>query len=127
MGRFQRAKGELRGILAYNRANNKTHEEYNEWLWNVHYPDLLENPHLNKITLSTVSEKKARLSSGAEVTGDTFYRMAELHFNDAAAYDEYIKFFQANPIPVERGPAKWSDFKFYVLAGQCNQNHPDHE
>ena len=27
---------------------------------NVHYPDLLANPHLKKITLSTTSEKKAK-------------------------------------------------------------------
>jgi len=74
---------------------------------NVHYPDLLENPHLKKITLSTTSKKKAKLSSGAEVDGDTFYRMAQLHFDDAESYDQFITYFQVISAPTF--PADYAD------------------
>jgi len=53
-------KQELRGILAYDVEGSMTKEEYDEWLWKVHYPDLLSNPYLKKITLNTTSATKPR-------------------------------------------------------------------
>ena len=69
-----------------------------------------------------------RLSSGAEVPQKcTFYRCAELHFEDYAAWDAYCAWFKANPIPQERTPAGKSAFKFYILADtqEVTRSHPD--
>jgi len=106
------------GLLAYDVCEALTKEEYDHWLFDVHYHDLMANPCLDKIILRTVSaDKKARLSSGATVENEvTFYRLAELHFRDYAAYDAYIAWFQEHAIPPPRTPAGKSAFKFYLLA-----------
>jgi len=106
------------GLLAYDVSDGLSREEYDRWLFEVHYHDLLANPHLIKISLRTVAaDKKARLSSGAEVQNKLeFYRLAELHFADFDAYTRYIEWFQANVIPPPRTPAGKSAFKFYLLA-----------
>lgn len=106
------------GLLAYDVCEPLTKDEYDQWLFEVHYHDLMSNPHLEKITLHTVTpERKARLSSGAEVTNAvTFYRLAEMCFKNHEAYDEYIKHFQANAIPPPRTPAGKSAFKFYHMS-----------
>lgn len=106
------------GLLAYDICEPLTKEEYDRWLFDVHYHDLMANPHLDKIVLRTVSkDKKAMLSSGAAVTNDIeFYRLAELHFKDYSSYDEYIAWFRANAIPPPRTPVGKSAFRFYLLS-----------
>eukprot|EP00927_Polykrikos_kofoidii_P040976 TRINITY_DN34919_c0_g1_i1.p1 TRINITY_DN34919_c0_g1~~TRINITY_DN34919_c0_g1_i1.p1 ORF type:complete len:185 (+),score=27.87 TRINITY_DN34919_c0_g1_i1:96-650(+) len=106
------------GLLAYNVCEPLTEAEYDRWLFDVHYHDLMANPFLQKIVLRTVNrDRKAKLSSGAAVTNEIeFYRLAELHFRDFEAYDSYIQWFQANVIPPVRTPAGKSAFKFYLLS-----------
>jgi enoyl-[acyl-carrier-protein] reductase (NADH) len=106
------------GLLAYDVCDGLTKEEYDAWLYDVHYHDLLANPHLLRIELRTVDpEKKAILSSGAPVTNELqFYRLAEMHFASHESYTEYIGWFSANVIPPPRTPAGKSAFKFYLLS-----------
>lgn len=107
----------VRGVLAYDVCEPLTKEQYDEWLFDVHYHDLLANPYLKKIVLSTISEeRKAKLSSGAEVDGERFFRLAELHFDSYDDYNEYVKWFQQHVVPADRTPAGKSAFKFYLLA-----------
>lgn len=110
--------GGVVGLLAYDVCSPLTEEEYDKWLFDVHYHDLMSNPHLDKIVLHTVSkDKKARLSSGADVENKVdFFRLAQLHFQSFEAYDKYIAWFQANAIPPPRTPAGKSAFKFYHLS-----------
>lgn len=116
---FVRSPGEgIVGLLAYDVCDALTTEEYDRWLFDVHYHDLMANPCLDKIILHTVNaDKKAVLSSGATVENQfEFYRLAELHFKDYAAYDSYIAWFQQHIVPPSRTPAGKSAFKFYLLA-----------
>jgi len=93
-------------------------EDYDEWLWKIHTPDLLANPYLERIVYNTV------LRSVETASGDTMrlpeslplYRIAELHFRDESSYAAYRNWFVEHPIPRERGPAGRTDFKFYLLA-----------
>lgn len=116
---YVRSQEGVVGLLAYEICEPLSEEEYDRWLFGEHYHDLMANPHLQKIVLHTVSkDKKARLSTGAEVDNKVgFFRLAELHFRDFAAFDSYVDWFRANVIPAERGPAGRSAFKFYHLAG----------
>lgn len=94
-----------------------TNEKYDEWLYGAHYHDLLANPYLKGISLHTVSEKPARLSSGAKVENKTtFQRLALLEFDSLGDYDAYIRWFQEHPVPQNRTPAGKSDFVFYLLS-----------
>eukprot|EP00419_Tripos_fusus_P005342 CAMPEP_0172685686 /NCGR_PEP_ID=MMETSP1074-20121228/20417_1 /TAXON_ID=2916 /ORGANISM="Ceratium fusus, Strain PA161109" /LENGTH=353 /DNA_ID=CAMNT_0013504873 /DNA_START=171 /DNA_END=1232 /DNA_ORIENTATION=- len=106
------------GLLAYDICEPLSEEEYDKWLFNVHYHDLMSNPYLEKIILHTVSkDKKAKLSSGTEVQNSvTFFRLAELHFQSHEAYGKYIEYFQTNAIPPPRSPVGKSAFKFYLIA-----------
>jgi len=114
---YVRSKDGVVGLLAYDVCKPLSEEEYDRWLFDVHYHDLLANPHLDEIVLHTVSrEKAARLSSGGAVENKVgFFRLAELHFHDYTAYDKYVEWFQANRIPAERTPAGKSAFAFYHL------------
>jgi len=109
---------EFRGIVGYDVHPNKTKAEFLDWLWNKHYPDLLANPHVGKITLESVVAKKPRLSNGQvmNATNTTFEHMAVLHFQGSAGYDRYVQFFVDNPIPADRSPTNFCQIKFYVLA-----------
>jgi len=106
------------GLIAYDVCQPLTEAEYDKWLFDVHYHDLMANPYLEKIVLRTVNkDKKALLSSGAAVKNEVdFFRLAELHFQNHAAYSKYIEWFQANAIPSLRTPAGKSAFKFYLLS-----------
>jgi hypothetical protein len=108
----------IKALVGYTLVAGMTPAEYDDWLWKVHTPDLLANPHLDRIVYNTV------LRPVESASGDTMklpqslplYRIAEMHFRDQAAYDNYRAWFKEHPIPVERGPAGRTDFKFYVLA-----------
>eukprot|EP00933_Yihiella_yeosuensis_P005849 TRINITY_DN110444_c0_g1_i1.p1 TRINITY_DN110444_c0_g1~~TRINITY_DN110444_c0_g1_i1.p1 ORF type:complete len:173 (-),score=30.35 TRINITY_DN110444_c0_g1_i1:59-577(-) len=115
---YVRSKNGVRGLLAYNREAGISVEEYDRWLYEEHYHDLLANPELRGITLHQVLDAKPQLSSGKEVENDPavkFWRLAELHFDDLEAYWRYVAWFKERQIPQGRTPAGKSSFKFYVL------------
>ena len=105
-------------ILGYDIEEGVTEEEYERWLFEVHAPDLLANPYLDRIIFNKVEEKVTAASGGTApiVSGETFYRIAEMHFADEAAYRAYREWFTDHPIPLDRGPAGRTRFKFYVTA-----------
>ncbi len=108
----------LKALLGYDIAPGMSVEEYERWLREIHIPDLLANPHLSRLVFNSVIGPVTRASGGSASvdSGQTFYRIAELHFEDLAAYERYQAWFQAHPIPKERGPAGRTAFRFYVLA-----------
>lgn len=108
----------LKTILGYDIMPGVSEEEYEDWLFKVHAPDLLANPHIDRIIFNKVLRPVARTSGGAAAvkTATTFYRIAEMHFADEAAYAAYLRWFDEHPIPVERGPAGRTAFRFYVVA-----------
>ncbi len=107
----------VKAILGYNIADGVSTDDYLQWLWNIHYPDLLANPFLDKVVFNRMIEPINQTSAGTPImdSPETFYAIAELHYADRVAYDNYLEWFAANPIPVERSPAGRSEFKFYVL------------
>jgi len=107
----------VKAILGYDIAEGVSPEEYEHWLWDIHYPDLLANPYLDKIVLNTVDRPINETSAGTPImdVAVSFFRIAELHYADRAAYDNYLEWFVENPIPLERSPAGRSEFRFYVL------------
>jgi hypothetical protein len=98
----------VKAMLGYEIVSGVTRETYDQWLWNIHVPDLLENPHLQRIVFNTVLRSL--------VGGPSFFRIAELHFADPDAHARFDQWRARNPVPVERGPAGRTDFRFYVLA-----------
>lgn len=107
----------VKAILGYDVVEGVSIEEYERWIWDVHVPDLLANPYLDRLVFNTVIRAITATSSGSDAAAEakTFYRVAELHFADLDAYDLYLEWFRANPIPPERGPAGRTAFGFYVL------------
>jgi hypothetical protein len=107
----------VKTILGYEIQPGVSAEEYERWLFDVHAPDLLANPHLDRIVFNKVLRPVRQASGGtADVPeGYTFYRIAEMHYADEDAYQRYLEWFDANPIPAERGPAGRTAFKFYVV------------
>ncbi|MFT5223858.1 MAG: hypothetical protein ACI867_002185 [Glaciecola sp.] len=107
----------VKALVGYDLMPGITTEDYDQWLWETHVPDLLANPHLDKIVFNTVIERVDQTSGGATPTKQTMslYRVAELHYADMAAVEAYRAWFEEHPIPAERGPGGRSDFRFYVL------------
>lgn len=105
-------------ILGYVIEDGVSAQDYEKWLFEVHAPDLLQNPHLDRIVLNRVLEPVATASGGtAEVPpSEKLYRIAEMHFADEAAYQAYREWFTDHPIPTDRGPAGRTRFTFYVTA-----------
>ncbi|WP_404385370.1 DUF4286 family protein [Knoellia locipacati] len=105
-------------ILGYVIEDGVEEADYERWLFEVHAPDLLANPHLDRIIFNKVEEQVTSTSGGtAQIDGgETFYRIAEMHFADVAAYRAYREWFTENPIPLDRGPAGRTRFRFYVTA-----------
>lgn len=104
-------------LVGYTIVPGLTPEEYDRWLWDIHVPDLMANPHLDRIVFNTVVRPVSQTSGG---TGEVarqlpLYRVAEMHYADMDAYQAYLDWFAAHPLPVDRGPAGRSDFQFYVL------------
>lgn len=107
----------VKTILGYDILAGVSVEDYEKWLWDVHYPDLLANPYLAKIVLNTMVRPVNATSAGTPIMDvpATFYGIAELHYADMEAYENYLQWFLDHPIPVERSPAGRTEFKFYVL------------
>ena len=107
----------MKAILGYDIVAGTSVEEYERWIWDVHVPDLLANPFVDRLVFNTVVRPVTATSAGSATAEEpqTFYRIAELHFADHDAYQRYLTWFEENPIPPERGPAGRTDFRFYVL------------
>ena len=107
----------VKAILGYDIVDGVSIDDYEAWLADVHFPDLLANPHLDRLVVNTVDRPIVATSAGTSPMNDPamFYRIVELHFADHEAYDHYLSWFDANPIPVERSAAGRTEFRFYVL------------
>lgn len=107
----------VKAILGYDIIEGVSIDDYERWIWDVHVPDLLANPFLDRLVFNTVVGPITATSSGSATAEQpqTFYRIAELHFRDHGAHAKYLQWFKDNPIPPERGPGGRTDFRFYVL------------
>ena len=107
----------VKAILGYEIVEGMTVEEYDEWLWEVHAPDLLANPYIDRVVFDTVVRPINQTSAGTPITDDpiSLFRIAELHFADHEAYEGWLRWFEENPVPIERSPFGRTDFRFYVL------------
>ena len=105
-------------ILGYQIEAGVSEEEYEQWLFEVHAPDLLANPHLDRIIFNKVHDRVTQASGGTAAIpeGEVFYRIAEMQFADEDAYRAYRAWFDDHPIPRDRGPAGRTRFRFYVTA-----------
>lgn len=108
----------IKTLVGYDLEPGVDVEEYDRWLREVHIPDILANPHVERLVFNTVIRPVTRSSGGAAAIerSQAFYRVAEMHFRDMAAYEAYVEWFQAHPLPRERGPAGRTAFRFYLLA-----------
>ena len=107
----------VKAILGYDIIEGVSIDDYERWIWEIHVPDLLANPFVDKLVFNTVIRPITATSSGSATAEEpeTFYRIAELHFVDHDAYEQYVEWFKEHPIPPERGPAGRTNFRFYVL------------
>jgi len=106
----------VKAILGYDIMAGMTEEEYEKWLRETHIPDLSKIPGLKKVVLNTVK---------GIVRGETtFYRIAELHYDDMETFERAKKWRQENPASEERSPQGRTDFKFYVV---CESEEFDFE
>jgi len=104
-------------VIGYRIADGVSRADYERWLWEVHIPDLLANPYLERMVYDTVAEPVRSTSSGlVELPdGPVLYRVAELHFADLDAYRRYRAWFEDHPLDPARGPGGRTDFVFYLL------------
>lgn len=119
----------FKAVLAYNREPGIGAEEYDDWLYNVHIPDLLANPFLDKMVVNTTRDVVHKASDGTPVTKEGApvpFRVAELHFSDEQAFHQYTQWFAAHPPARERGPSGRTDFMFYVITEvqEFTREHP---
>ena len=97
----------VKAILGYDIEPGISPEEYEKWLREVHIPDLSRIPGLRRIVFNTVR--------GVVREGSTFYRIAELHYDDMEAFERAAQWRLENPVPPERGPEGRTIFRFYVV------------
>lgn len=107
----------IKTVLGYDIEPGVLEEEYERWLFEVHAPDILANPHVDKLVFNKVLRPVGASSGGAVQieNGLSFYRIAEMHFADEEAYAAYLKWFDENRIPPERSPAGRTAFRFYLV------------
>jgi hypothetical protein len=97
----------VKAILGYDIVPGMTVQEYENWLRDIHIPDLAKIPGLKKVVLNTVK---------GIVRGETtFYRIAELHYDSMETFERAKKWREENPVSEERSPKGKTDFKFYVV------------
>ena len=97
----------VKAILGYDIMPGMSVEAYEKWLKEIHIPDLSKIPGLRKIVFNTVR---------TIVQGEsTFYRIAELHYDDIQSFENAMAWRQENPVSEERRPKGKTDFKFYVV------------
>lgn len=97
----------VKAILGYDILPGMTKEEYERWLREIHIPDLSKVPGLRKVVLNTVK--------GTVRGNTTFYRIAELHYDNIGSFERAMKWREENPVSDERSPKGKTDFKFYVV------------
>ncbi len=120
-------ESKVKAILGYDIVDGVSIEEYERWIWDVHVPDLLANPYVDRLEFNTVVRPVLATSAGSPTADEpqTFYRIAELHFADHEAYERYLRWFEEHPIPAERSPAGRTEFRFYVLTDVAVAERPD--
>ncbi len=97
----------VKAILGYDIEPGLSVEDYDKWLREVHIPDLARIPGLRRIVFNTVK---------GVVRGDTtFYRIAELHYDDMESFERAAQWRRENPVSAERGPDGRTAFRFYVV------------
>lgn len=108
----------IKTILGYDIVEGVSAEEYEKWLFEVHAPDLLANPYIERIVFNRVLRPVTTTSGGAAKVGtsQTYYKIAEMHFADEDGYAKYLEWFDEHPIPPERGPKGRTAFRFYLVA-----------
>lgn len=97
----------VKAILGYDIEPGISEEAYDKWLREIHIPDLSEIPGLRRLVFNTVKAKVRE--------GQTFYRIAELHYDSMEAFEKAAQWRLENPVPPERSPKGKTDFKFYVV------------
>ncbi|MGS2617920.1 EthD domain-containing protein [Micromonospora sp. LZ34] len=114
----------IKTILGYEIEEGVSPEEYERWLFDVHAPDLLANPYLDRIVFNKVLRPVRQASGGTASVpeGYTFYRIAEMYYADEEAYANYLRWFEEHPLPAERGPAGRTKFKFYLVTDSTEVN-----
>jgi hypothetical protein len=107
----------IKTILGYDIVPGVTPEDYEAWLFEVHAPDLLANPYLDKLVFNKVLRPVRQASGGTAPVpdGQTFYRIAEMHYANHEAYANYLAWFDEHPLPAERGPGGRTDFRFCLV------------
>ena len=117
----------IKTLIGYDIEPGVSVEEYERWLREVHIPDILANPHVSRLVFNTVVRPVTVTSGGAArlSEGLSFYRIAEMHFEDMAAYERYQQWFAEHPLAPERGPAGRTAFRFYLLADSFEASHED--
>ncbi|MGC8513280.1 MAG: hypothetical protein ACP5P1_09655 [Acidimicrobiales bacterium] len=107
----------IKTVLGYDLEPGITETEYERWLFDVHVPDILANPHVDKLVFNKVIGKVETISGGSMAIPDemSFYRIAEMHFRDMSAYEAYRKWFAGHPIPDARSPKGRTRFRFYLV------------
>lgn len=107
----------IKAILGYDIEPGVTPAEYERWLFEVHAPDLLANPYLDRIVFNKVLRPVTSTSGGTATVPPSLdlYRIAEMHFADEDAYAAYRAWSDEHPLPAERGPAGRTAFKFYLI------------
>ena len=107
----------IKAILGYDIVPGVAPADYERWLFEVHAPDLLANPYLDRLVFNKVLRPVREASGGtaAVAEGYSFYRIAEMHFADERAYERYRAWFDDHPLPAERGPSGRTAFKFYLV------------
>ena len=97
----------IKAILGYDIEPHLTEEEYDQWLREVHLPDLKQIPGLRRVVLNTVMDVVRE--------GQRFYRIAELHYDDWEAFERAREWRRRNPVAPERAPEGKTAFRFYVV------------
>jgi hypothetical protein len=107
----------IKTVLGYDIEPGVSEQEYERWLFQVHVPDILANPHVDRLVFNKVLRPVRTTSDGSVDTagGESFYRIAEMHFRDEQAYAAYLAWFADHPIPAERSPEGRTAFRFYLV------------
>ena len=107
----------IKTVLGYDIEPGVSEEEYERWLFEVHVPDILANPHVDRLVFNKVLRPVPSSSDGSVsiAGGLSFYRVAEMHFRDEEAYAAYRAWFDEHPIPAERSPKGRTAFRFYLV------------
>lgn len=106
----------VKAILGYDIMPGMSVEAYEKWLKEVHLPDLSRIPGLKKVVFNTVK---------GIVRGETtFYRIAELYYENMEAFEKAVKWRAEHPVSMERSPEGKTNFKFYVV---CETEEVDFE